>query len=86
MNIDSPIVGTFLNEFRARVLPIYFTLAFLVGWLGLLSVRVLFEPADMAAATVFATRVRLAMLALIATPFAQPLAIVSTRCLLEGEG
>jgi len=86
MNINSPIVGAFLAEFRPRVLPIYLTLAFLTGWLGLLSVRVLFEPTDMAAATVFANRVRLAMLAIIATPFAQPLAIVSTRCLLEGEG
>jgi len=85
MNISSPIVGAFLAEFRPRVLPIYVTLAFLTGWLGLLSVHVLFEPTEMAAATVFANRVRLAMLAIIAMPFAQPLAIVSTRCWLEGE-
>jgi len=86
MNVHSEFVGAFLAEFRPRVLPIYLTLAFLIGWIGLLSVRVLFEPTDMAAATVFANRVRLAMLAVIATPFAQPLAIVSTRRLLEGEG
>jgi len=83
MNINSPIVGAFLNEFRPRLLPIYLTLAFLTGWAGILSVQVLFEPAEMAAATVFATRVELLMFILIAMPFAQPLAIVSTRCWLE---
>ena len=83
MTIDSPIVGEFLAAFRPRVLPIYLTLAFLTGWLGMVSVQVLFEPTEMAAATVFANRVRLAMLAVIATPFAQPLAIAAGRCWLE---
>jgi len=85
MTIDSPMAGAFLDAFRPRVLPIYLTLAFLLGWLGVVSVHVLFEPTDMAAATVFANRVRLAMLAVIATPFAQPLAIASVRCWSEGE-
>jgi len=39
MNINSPIVGAFLNEFRPRLLPIYLTLAFLTGWAGILSVH-----------------------------------------------
>jgi hypothetical protein len=83
MTIDSPIVGAFLDAFRPRLLPIYVTLAFLTGWLGMVSVQVLFEPTEMAAATVLATRVELLMLILIAMPFAQPLAIAATRCWLE---
>jgi len=86
MNINSPIVGAFLDEFRPRLLPIYLTLAFLTGWLGLVSVQVLFEPTDMAAATVFAGRVRLLLFAVVAIPFVQPLAIAATRCWLGGEG
>jgi len=83
MNVHSEFVGAFLAEFRPRVLPIYLTLTVLLGWLGVVSVHVLFEPTDMAAATVFVNRVQLAMLAVIATPFAQPLAIAACRCWSE---
>lgn len=83
MTIDDPIVGEFLEAFRPRVLPIYLTLTFLIGWLGLLSVHVLFEPTEMAAATVFVTRVELLMFMLITIPFVEPLAIAAGRCWSE---
>jgi len=83
MNVHSELVGAFLEAFRPRLLGLYVAVAFLTGWVGLLSVHVLFEPTEMAAATVFANRVRLLVFVLVGIPFVEPLAIAATRCWLE---
>jgi hypothetical protein len=85
MNVDSEFVGAFLEAFRPRLLALYVTVAFLTGWVGLLSTQVLFEPTEMADATVFANRVQLLVFILVGIPFVEPLAIAATRCWLEGE-
>jgi hypothetical protein len=83
MTIDSPFVEHYLDAMRPTLWPIYLTLALLVGWMGFISVRTLFDPLDPGSAAGFARNVKLLVYIIVAIPFARPALVAAGRCWAE---